>query len=318
VGARLLVGLVLLAVVIAPAATGVPSVVAAVADITGPDADGYMTLTVRNTGTEPILCFALLVPSAVKVVGAEDISPEWRLIASRPVPTPDIGARSPNGPGIPPGGSVRLRFRTDPAYPANGDARLIVSASPNCTPVVEAPVTGPPPPPPPPPKPKPVPKKCECDDVGATVRRVFIGQFEFSMTVDWVLTCKGDNGVRCQGELKGFGWVGNDQIKVLRPAPKKAKKGQPANPVIVTCKGKCAKKPSKGSVRVSGSTKTNSFRTKVRAGQGYTFVFSSFCDDRKRGSYRVYVKFDAKGRIDKKKSDLNGNGKIDSEEAKRR
>ncbi len=136
------------------------------------------------------------------------------------------------------------------------------------------------------------------------------------MTLDWVLKCKGANGLKCKGEIKDFGWVGNAQILVQRPKPAKAKKGQPPNPVIVTCNGKCAKRVSKGSVRVSGSTKTKVFRTNVRAGQSYTFSFRSWCEGKPR-NFRVLVAFNARGRLDKKASDLNGNGTIDGQEKKK-
>lgn len=288
---------------------------------------GDYRLVIENdaTSTGNITCWRWTLGQDALVTAASRVD-GWQLGLSRPAPAPIIAGRIvPPGGGIPPGGKAEFRILTDKTFDPNGspgtgaisedcktDASVVMAFG-------SPPKPAPSPTPPPKPKPQPKPKKtCECADVDVVTRNVFVGQFDWSMTLDWVLTCKGDAGVGCQGEIRDFGWVGNPQIQVLRPKPKKAKKGQPPNPVVVTCKGKCAKKPAKGSTRVSGSTKADAFRTRVRAGQGYTFSFSSFCGNRLTGRYRVYIKFTQKGSIDRKASDLNGNGTIDSEEKKKK
>lgn len=303
--ARLLVGLALLGALVAPAATAVPSVVSAVGELTGPDANGDMTLTVRNTGTEPILCFRLQVPGSVKVVSARDISPEWRLVSSVTTPpTPDIGARSPNGPGIPPGGSVRFVFRTDPAYPVNGGGVLVVTASPNCTPVTPAPVTGPPPPTPPPPPPKPRP--CTCKDLKtrilanrSSVTRSSVQGFEMELLVEWNLTCTTGAGT-CTGELTLAPSARGKRLGVTVSAPAGT----------VSCKGPCAKT-------------TQRFQKYVVAGgprwasgkRGRTDRLIRLEMKRKCKSTRVPQTFDIvfnrSGGIDTRLSDLNANGIAD-------
>jgi hypothetical protein len=279
---------------------------------------GDYRLVVENdaTSTGNITCWRWVLGQGSMVTAASRVD-GWQLGLSKPAPAPIIAGRvAPPGTGIPPGGKAEFRILTDKTFDPSGSPGT-GAISEDCKTDASVVMAFGSPPKPTPPKPKPEPKKCECKKVDVATRNVFVGQFDWSMTLDWVLTCKGDIGVKCQGEIRQFGWVGNDQIKVLRPRPQKAKKGQPPNPVVVTCKGKCSKKPTKSSTRVSGTTKSNAFRTKVRAGQGYTFTFSSFCGDRLSGRYRVYVKFDAKGRLDKKKSDLNGNGVIDADEKKR-
>ena len=98
------------------------------------------TLTITNTGTEPILCWGLGVPTSVTVTGVHGPA-GWKLTALKagisgvPMPFP--------GPGIPPGGSATFSFTTDMPYPTGVASRLSVSSTCQAGSYVDAPVTGP-------------------------------------------------------------------------------------------------------------------------------------------------------------------------------
>lgn len=187
VGAVLLVSLLLV-----PLATGRLAVVSATGVLTGPDADGYYSLTVTNTGDQPIRCFRFFPRSPVLVTGAASL-PGWQLGASKPPPAPDIGAQA-QGSGLAPGQSLTLRFKTDIPYPANGGGTLRVSA--DCIADVSFPVTG--------------PgggggggggKACKCakltlaiDGTLLTKQRVPPDRNDFGVGFAWKMTCSAGNG----------------------------------------------------------------------------------------------------------------------------
>lgn len=196
----LVVGVGLVAILAVPAALGSPAVVAAVGEMSGPASDGYVTLTVRNTGDEAIRCFRLSVPTSVKVVSARQVGPDWQLISSSAPPSPDIGARwtSPGTTALPPGGSIALVFRTDPAYPFDTAASLFVSSSSSCTPTTRSTVAGLAPPPPP---------KCQCTEMSVKLdpallqkKRLARAKQDFGVGFTWTMTCDAGTG-GCQGRV---------------------------------------------------------------------------------------------------------------------
>lgn len=314
------------ALVLAAGSAAREQVVSARAVVTGSGTTYRLTWT--NTGDQAILCAGLLLTGVqpTSASGPTGVLTRVGTFQGRGLVHMQGSA---SVPAVPVGGTAVVNFTTNVPIPAGalkwlgarraratapalGEIRYSATCLPNSDVFGEAERQEPPPPQPP-----PLPRgKCECQSLEVSTRGITIGQSAWSMTMDWVLTCKGNNGLKCQGQIKDMGWVGNPQILVKRPTPPRAKKGQPPNPVTVTCRGKCGKRASKGSVRVSGSTKTPAFRTRVRASQGYTFSFRSWCESRPK-NFRVYVKFDAKGRLDKKASDLNGNGTFDGQEKRR-
>lgn len=164
------------------------TVLSATGKITGPDADGYYSLTVTNTGDQPIRCFRLIVKEPVLITGTGPL-PGWQQGASRPPPAPDVGARS-LGSGLAPGQSLSLSFKTDRPYPANDGGVLRVSA--DCVADVSVPVTGPAPPP---------PKPCKCvklnlaiDGTLLTKQRVPPDRNDFGVGFAWKMTCSAGAG----------------------------------------------------------------------------------------------------------------------------
>ncbi|MCS7006102.1 MAG: hypothetical protein RMM28_11225 [Thermoleophilia bacterium] len=182
-----------------------------------------------------------------------------------------------------------------------------VDANGNAQPRVD-PGAGGAPRPRPQPKPEPTPKRCECEEVTVKTRSVTVGSRSWGFTVDWTLTCKGDRGLRCQGQIELL--LAAEDLTITSPRPRR---GQGARPLRISCNGRCGTKPSKGSARVSGNART-SLLPKSRAGQTYQFSLRLFCGERLVRSQAVMVSFDARGRLDRKKSDLNANGTQDGKE----
>jgi uncharacterized repeat protein (TIGR01451 family) len=158
------------------------------------------------------------------------------------------------------------------------------------------------------------PKKCDCKGLDATVGYIRIGNPSWTMNLRWTLTCTGDAGRPCQGTIGNFRWSGSPLwlgsprvIEVTRPRP----------PRVVRCNGKCGKRPTTGTARVSGVATRGKFKPRVRANQSATFSFTSFCG-RKKVDFSFEIQFDSKGRLDRKRSDLNGNGKPDGQEKRTR
>jgi uncharacterized repeat protein (TIGR01451 family) len=154
-------------------------------------------------------------------------------------------------------------------------------------------------------------KKCDCTGLDVTVGYIRIGNPSWTMGLRWTLTCKGDAGLPCQGTIGGFQWSGSplwlgsaNIIQVTRPRP----------PRVVRCNGKCAKRPTKGTTRVSGVAKGGRFQPGKRANRRAIFSFRSFCEGKQVGRFTIEIQFGPTGALDRKRSDLNGNGKPDGNE----
>jgi hypothetical protein len=161
----LLLALVLFpAVALVPAATGAGQVTSGTGVLTGPTkdtlSDKLYTLTITNTGDQPITCFQLLLPAGVKMLSIRQPPPGWQLGA--PSQPPATALYGKGAPGIPPGGKAQFTFATDVSYPVDGGADLKLSA--DCKTDITVRATGPAAEPPPPP---PAPKKCVCKDLKA-------------------------------------------------------------------------------------------------------------------------------------------------------
>jgi hypothetical protein len=288
---RLWIAVGLLAVLVVPAAVGGPSVVSARGVVTGPASDGYMTLTVENTGDEAIRCFRLAVPTSVKVVGARDISPEWRLVSSQAPPAPDIGARSPDGPGMAPGQSLRLVFRTDPPYPPNASATLVASAAPTCSPTTRSTVPAPDTPPP--------PDDCRCTNMSVSIdptllqkRRLPRAKQDFGVGFTWSMRCDAGTG-GCRGRVDFL------PPKILAGSlpPPKGNFRLNIKRASVNCVGQCAQ------------TKVGRFEIKMRSsrqlnqlfGRTLAFQVRLFCivdgQPVAKGTRTVRVRVDQTGRL---------------------
>jgi hypothetical protein len=286
---RILAGVALLAMVLIPSAFAGRAILSASGTITGPGSDGYVSLVVTNTGDDEILCFRISVPTSVKVVSARP--PQgWQLVSSVPPPSPDIGARLRGTTGLPPGGEVRLAFRTDPPYPVNGLATLVVSASETCSPTTRSTVTGPPP---------MTPKKCKCTKMSVKLdpallqeKRLPRAKQDFGVGFTWTMTCDAGTG-GCQGRIL---FLPPEVLAGLLPEPRGNFRLN-LRRATITCNGQCARtQPGRFEVKMRSSRQLNEL-----FGRTLAFQVRLFCvaDGQlvPKGTRTVRVRVDQTGRV---------------------
>jgi hypothetical protein len=196
--------------------------------------------------------------------------------------------------GIPPGGTAAFTITTPGSFETNGPAGT-ATVSEDCKTDRPAKVTFSDSPP------APTAQACNCTSVDVEPRSVSIGPSAWKLTAAWTLHCTGTRGAGCEGELRGFRWVGRPAIKTDPPR------------AAVSCVGKCGAKPSKGIVRISGAAPPRSFSAAVRAGRTYRLTFGSYCTNRLSERLTISVVFDARGGLDRSKSDLNADGSPDEQ-----
>ena len=154
-----------------------------------------------------------------------------------------------------------------------------------------------------------LPPPCECSTIktGVTGAVDFNAKQKaatFAFTVDWSMQCSGGGGETCDGAIDATAPVGSD-IKLSQP------------PQEITCEGACSMAGPfgvTGHFKVSG-TSARSLAPNRRAGKSFRFRFKTFCvagQTKHAEPDGVFtVVYNAKGRVDKRQSDLNGDGRPD-------
>lgn len=243
VGLALLCGLILV-----PFATGRPAVVSATGVLTGPDADGYYSLRITNTGDQEIRCFLLVVKPPALVTGTGSL-PGWQIGATQPPPSPNVGARA-QGPGLAPGQSLSLSVKTD--RPLEQGSTLRISA--DCVADVSFPVTGPAPPP---------PKPCKCaklslklDGTLLAKQRVPPDEQDFGVGFEWKMTCSAGAGT-CKATVN---FRPPEILAGTLPEPKENLRLNIKRKTFI-CQGPC------------GKSKTGKFQIKMRSRDQLNVLF---------------------------------------------
>lgn len=295
-------------------ANGGTTTVSATAQVTG-SGTSYR-LSVTNTGTEPILCFGLLL-NGVQPLSASGPSG----VLTRVGVFQGKGLVHMQGnPVVAPGATVTADFKTNVPIPATAVrsrgapvARAVatnaeIRYSATCQPgsdvfgTATLPPAQPPPPPPPPPP-------CECEKLTVTAsnyssKQVETGPTTLKLKLRWIMSCSQGDG-ECAGLLKLGKPAGSD---IVFEAP---------TATDVSCAGKC---DPAGATSAAGvvNVRMRSVRTldfDNRAGKTVVFPVRRFCVRAGRnvsvGTTRIRLVFAGTGFLDKKKSDLNGNGKPD-------
>jgi hypothetical protein len=276
-------------------ATSAAGVIAGVPDASG---NAY-TLTMTNTGREPIECMRFTVAQGVTLTGTT--SPpgtQTGVLNGR-----QFGARI--DPALQPGDSKVWTFTTQAPYPANAGGGLDVS--PDCIEDVPGMVTGPAPggavapPPPPPPGPR-----CKCVSLDVKVTREalnFSDPNRFHFQLVWTIKCEGAAG-NCRG-----------QIKVGPPPGFKITTQQK---YTVHCVGGCKKKATSGAVFIGGKFPADFKSLPERRNKTVEFTFTTFClqDGRynRVGQQTLTVVYNSKGITDQRKTDFNATGVPDGRE----
>jgi hypothetical protein len=272
------------------------------------------TLTVQNTGDQFIYCMRFFASPGVKI----------KSVLSPAVLQGSNGFSAETN--IRPGDSQTFSFTTEQQYPPGSGGTLEVSTT--CSPGsdVSSQVTGPPEPPVAPPGP---PAPCRCFAIGANLGAISILAHHgrhLSFRVRWGLICTAGPGPGCRGRIKVSTGDKKD-VKFLSPRSK-----------TVRCKGKCnafshgrkeislllSKKlrplseavhklsPIQLRKRIADLKKTGQLPyPQLRVG------VKLFCLTAAGKAHPVKFlvmtfKFDSQGQVNRKRSDLDGDGREDA------
>lgn len=272
----------LLAVVIVPLAAGATTTVNATGVIAGSGTN--YTITITNTGSEPIKCMQLLVPAGVRVA---TVTPPAGWTGGIDAATrARFGAQS--AAGIPPGGTATFSFTTEAPYPEGAGGELHVSA--NCQTDVVVKATGP----------GGGAKKCNCTSLTAKIdptllkkKNVPADKQNFGVGFTWTMKCDAGAG-GCKGRIDFL------PPKVLAGSLPKPPTNFKLNikRATITCVGPCAK------------TQTGRFQIEMKAtdqltqlfGRTLAFRLKLWCVDANgnlvsKGTKAVNVRVDQKGKL---------------------
>jgi hypothetical protein len=278
------------AALLVPVAVGARATLGATGVIAG---SGPYTLTVVNTGDEPINCITLEMPLGVTVTAVS--GPGF----AAPFPAGGLSGFGVVRIGLAAGATAVYEFATAAPYPPNGGGTMRIQG---VCPDFNAPratiaVTGPAPPAPPPPPPPP-PQPCACSEVAVrvapgSVRVAPNGGYSFRLR--WTMECAGETG-RCRGAIAIGAPAG---FRVASPRTK-----------TIACIGACTG-ASNGSVLVRGVAPPAA----IRAGKRFTISFGRTClvDGGRVAAARstLVLAFDRSGNLDRRRSDLDADGRKD-------
>ncbi|HEX2234529.1 MAG TPA: hypothetical protein VHG69_14320 [Thermoleophilaceae bacterium] len=265
-------------------------------------------LAVRNTGDETINCMRFTAPNNVTITSVDG--------ANQEAPNRFAAGLAEN---IVPGETRRYRFRTQSPYPENGGGTLSVSS--DCNTDATSQVTGPPAtgtqPPPPPPNPP-----CLCEGLSARLLdptiRALHGRF-LGFRIRWAMRCSAGAPNRCRGRIRVFTNPGD--ITITRPRSRR-----------VRCVGRRCPGRTRGfsQLRMILSKRLRPLATApVSRRRRHTDPYPAIniqlrfaCIDANGNERRLppklfNIQFDRYGQVNRRKSDLNGNGVADGPNRRR-
>lgn len=294
--------LVLVPLFIIPSAAGTQATVTATATIGGTGLNH--TLTIKNTGPDPIKFWRYNLPAGVLVTAGGTQPAGWQLGSSGPLPQPVFGGRG--DPGIPPGGSAAFPFTTNVGYHTLGNLGvLFVSSTGLAGSDVPAPLgleTSPPKPQPP----------CKCTALTAGTQKaggaVALGKKTLDLRLDvvWTLTCtRGARG--CRGK-----------VELLVPPPlARSHDLEVTSPKdgLLVCKGPCGKETHGEKVFVVKSGPSLGLGKRGVKTRSIELDQRTTCGTKMK-TKRLTIVFNDRGRADWDRSDLNGNDVPDGTENK--
>lgn len=300
---RLLLSAVAVGAVVALAAGSTASarqqVVAGTAVVTGDAGDYNLSIESAATSTAPIRFWRWELGQGRMVTAASRVD-GWQLGLSKPAPAPIIAGRA-TGTGIAPGQKATFRILTDMPFDGDGAPGILHVSEDGVTDVLFMLIFGSPP------KPKPEPVvACSCRNLTVTGSKysssqVNTGVARLKVNLNWALTCAGAPGKPCTGRIEIQPPARSD-IRVATPKSRN-----------VRCAGRCTGTPSttRGTARME-ATSVKDLYFDERAGKSFAFRLRLWCTRGSKevlvGSKRMTFAFGSGGFLDKRKSDLNGDG----------
>lgn len=276
--------------------------------VTGDNGDYVLTIENASTSTGNIRCWRWTLGQGAMVTAASRAD-GWRLGLSKPAPAPIIaGQIVPPGDGIPPGAKQTFRILTDKPFDGNGSPGT-AAVSEDCRTDASAEIVfGTPPKP----VPKPPPSACNCTNLSVvgtkySSSQVNSGKAQLKLNLNWTLSCSGAAGRPCTGRFEVLAPAGSD-IQLVMPANGK-----------VSCKGRCIGPPStsRGTAKLRATSASDLYFDR-RAGKSFVFRLRLYCTRNGKevlvGAKRMTFAFNGAGFLDKRKSDLNGNGVPDGKD----
>jgi hypothetical protein len=267
------------------------------------------TISIQNTGSEPLRCFKFFLAPGVLVTRPGPSPTGWQVGTQGQV----LFGQSEDGIVI--DGKQAFTFSTTVPYPPNAGGKLSVSA--DCQADAQGTVTGPTVPP-------ATEKPCACKSLKWAIGR--IGEFglhatpikersQSGMTLrlasKWIMTCtRGTGG--CKGALTVTIPPGQQRSLGLRfgDGPK-AFRGQTT--AVVICKSKtCETATDTFAFDLLGGPRLGFGKRGVDT-DSVTLVVSAACG-KKRERKQLTIVFGANGRADFRRSDFNGNDVPDGDE----
>lgn len=298
-------GGVVLALVASSPTSARQQVVVGSAIVTGDNGDYTLGIESAATSTGAIRFWRWELGQG-RMVTAASRRDGWQLGLSKPAPAPIIAGRA-TGAGIAPGQKASFRILTDMPFDGNGSPGVLRVSEDGVTDVIFTLLFGSPP------KPKPEPVvACSCRNLAVTGSKysssqVNTGVARLKVNLNWALTCAGEPGKPCAGRIEIQPPAASD-IKVAAPKSRNVK-----------CAGRCTGPLSttRGTARME-ATSAKDLHFDERAGKSFPFRLRLWCTRGSRevlvGSKRMTFAFGSGGFLDKRKSDLNGNGVPDGKD----
>jgi hypothetical protein len=289
-----LLGLAVLVLTLAAAASAKTSVVGGSVTITGSGTQWSLTFDNAATSTGSVKCWRYTFPPGIQATAIGTPPTGWTVGGSKPPPAPILAGRSATG--IPPGGRASFPIVTDKPFDRSGSAGTAAISEDCVTDVFAPPRFGSQPPPPPP------LATCRCKKL--TIREIDprMRSGSIKMEIEWTLRCQRKSGASCEA-----------MFQIVAPKKK--------FPLVIkktenTCKGACKAK-NNGQTIVSIPYSDGSPRPRF-AGETIRLTLKKYCRQgnayRPAGAQTATIAVGEDGRLDRVQSDLDADGRPDGDE----
>ena len=172
------------------------------------------------------------------------------------------------------------------------------------------------------------PPPCKCADLQLTPKNVRMelieDHFQLAFGLDWLLDCTGGSGTTCFGSFDVDGPDQPRDVAGIELKLKKPKSKVECQSLGNACRDRTGQTPVRLRIDNLHPVRKNPIgKLKHKLGNNpddngkphvFTFTVKRRCGDGKLKNFVIKVAFNEKGNIDRKASDLNGNGKPDRQD----